>query len=298
MADAATSRGLAPYAAGTLQRAGRPRRVSLPVSARGLAIGLAALAAAAGVAGLVRLAAAPGAPASVQPTDREVAQRAVGRYFALIDEGRGTEFCSAAITSATLDAEGGVYNCATSIDGYVKRIERQTFGAALTDMHLLFYMVNDGIGSHCWSGRPCPRRLYGRWASESASPGIDWRTSSDPRLASSIGAKIVAVVDPRLSSPSRITLYYQASDGRILRASWSTVYGSWRGSVVDTHAGQPFISHVHVLATERTSDTSLVAVVSVRIGTAAPTVEQFQLVEEGGGWRADSWTNVTAALSA
>ena len=296
MADAATSRRLAPYAAGTLQRAGRRhRRVSLRVKAGHL---LAALAVAAGVGGLVRLAAAPGAPESAQPTDLQIAQRAVGRYFAFIDEGRGTEFCSTAITSAALDAEGGIYGCAPSIDGYVKRIQRQTFGAALTDMHLLFYMVNDGIGSHCWSGRPCPRRLYGRWASESASPGVDWRTSSDPRLASTIGTKIVAVVDPRLSSPSRITLYYQASDGRILRASWSTAYGSWRGSVVDTHAGQPFISHVHVLATERTSDTSLVADVSMRIGTGAPTVERFQLVEESGSWRADSWTNITPALTA
>ncbi len=294
MADAATSRGLTPYAP---RRAGRRRSASVRRRANGLLLGLAALAVAAGVAGLVRLAAAPGAAVPVQPSDRQMAQRAVGRYFAFIDQGRGTEFCSEAISAATLDADGGIYNCATAIDGYVKRIQRQTFAAALTDMHVLFYMVDDGIGSHCWTGQPCPRNLYGRWAGESASPGVGWRTSSDPRLASSIGTKIVAVVDPRLSSPDRITLYYQASDGRILRASWSTAFGSWRGSVVDTHAGDPFISHVRVLATRRTSDASLVALVSMRVGTAAPTVEQFQLVDEDGSWRADSWVNVTAALT-
>ncbi|HVP75727.1 MAG TPA: hypothetical protein VMS63_06875 [Gaiellaceae bacterium] len=258
---------------------------------------MAALAAAAGLAGLVRLAATPGPAVPVQPSDRQLAQRAVGRYFAFIDQGRGAEFCSEAISGATLDAEGGIYHCATTIDRYVSQIRRRTFAAALTDMHLLFYMVDDGIGSHCLAGRPCPRNLFARWASESASPQIDWRTGSDPRLASSLGARVVAVVDPRRSSPDRITLYYQAPDGRILRASWSTAFGSWRGSVVDTHAGDPFVSHVRVLATRRTGDSSLVATVSMRVGTAAPTVEQFQLVEEGGSWRADSWVDVTAALS-
>jgi hypothetical protein len=223
-------------------RSGRRRPIYSPMadaatSRNGLLVGLAALAAAAGLAGLVRLGTAPGAAALVQPSDRQIAQRAVDRHFTLVDQGRGSEFCSEAITSATLDAEGGIYSCATAIDDYVKQIQRQTF-AALTDVHLLFYMVDDGIGSHCSTGQPCPRNLYGRWAGESASPGVGWRTSSDPRQASSDGAKIVAVVDPRL-----------------------------------------------------------VAIVSMRVGTATPTVEQFQLVNEGRSWRVDSWMNVTAALT-
>ena len=294
MAAAATPHGLAPTVA---LRAGRRRRPSVRRSAKGLLLGLAAVAATAGAAGVLRLAAAPGPAAPTQPSDRQIARRAVGRYFAFIDEGRGTEFCAGAISAATLEAEGGIYNCATAIDGYVKQIRRRTFASALADMHVLFYMVDDGIGSHCATGRPCPRALYGRWADESASPGVAWRTSSDPRLASSVGGKIVAVVDPRRSSPDRITLYYQAPDGRILRASWSTTFGSWHGSVVDTHAGDPFISHVEVLGARRTTGGSIVADVRLRIGTAAPTVEQFRLVNEDGSWRADSWVDVTAALT-
>jgi len=267
-------------------------------SAKGLLLGLAVLAAAAAVAGLARLASAPGT-ARVRPSgDRLIAQRAVGRYFAFIDEGRGTEFCAEAISSATLEAGGGIYNCATAIDTYVKRIRRAAFPAAVTDMRVLFYMVSDGIGSHCSASRPCPRDRYARWARAFASPGVVWRTGSDPGLASTVGTRIVAVVDPRDTGPDWITLYYQASDGRIFRASWSTTPGSWHGSVVDTHAGDPFISHVHVLATHRTSDGSLVAIVSMRVGTAAPTVEQFRLVNEDGSWRADSWADVTAALAA
>jgi len=261
----------------------------------GLIAVLGALAAATGVAGAVRL----DAPARLHPpTADQIARLTVGRYFTLMNEGRGADFCGEVISSATLDAEGGVYHCAPNIDGYVKRIRRQSFASAVTDLHALFYMVADGIASHCATGRRCPRSRYGGWAGESAPPGVAWRTSSDPRLASTTGNEIVAVVDPRRSSPSWITLYYQAADGQILRASWSTATGSWRGSVVDTHEGRSFISGVQVLSAQRAADGSIVADVGIRVGTAPATVERFRLVREGGTWRADTWTDVTSALVA
>jgi hypothetical protein len=268
---------------------------------RTAAIGLLiALGATAAVIVPMRLDAAPvpAAAAAAQPSEGQIAQRTIDRYFTLIDQSRGTTFCNEAVTATTVYAEGGVFRCAARIDGYVKSIQRRTFAAAVTDMHLLFYMVSDGIGSHCWAGRRCPQQLYGRWAEESAAPPVSWRTSSNPRAASSLDGKVVAVVDPRRSNPKRITLYYQASDGRILRASWSTAFGAWRGSVVDTHAGDPFISDTRVLATWKTHDGALVALVSMRLGTAAPIVERFRLVNENGSWRADSWANVTNSLTA
>ena len=265
------------------------------------AIGLLiALGATAAVIVPMRLDAAPvpAATAAAPPSEGQIAQRTIDRYFALIDQSRGTTFCNEAVTATTVYAEGGVFSCVRRIESYVKAIRRRTFAAAMTDMHLLFYMVSDGIGTHCSVGRRCPQRLYGRWAEESAAPPVSWRTSSNPRAASSLDGKVIAVVDPRRSNPSRITLYYQASDGRILRASWSTAFGTWRGSVVDTHAGNPFISDTHVLATWTADDGSIVALVSMRLGTAARIVERFRLVKENGSWRADSWANVTSSLTA
>jgi hypothetical protein len=232
-----------------------------------------------------------------RPGETQLAQRTLSRYFALIDAGRGADFCSTAITSATLAAGGGVYRCAAKIDAYVRRIHRTTFPAAVLDLEALFYEVDDGSESHCTPGGACPRSRYVVWAREAADTGVSWKAGSDPHLARSVDGRVVAVVDPARSSPSWITLYYQAPDGRILRASWSTARGSWRGSVVDTHAGWPFISHVRVLATRRLPDGSLSAFASARIGTADPVLERFRLVREGGRLRADTWVNVTDAFT-
>jgi hypothetical protein len=232
------------------------------------------------------------------PTDRQIAQRAVSRYFSLLNEGRGPEFCSEAITSTTLAAQGGIYACAPNISGYVKRLERQTYSATLQDLHYLFYMVADGIVLHCRAAHPCPSSLYGRWANLTSPGEVEWRTSTDPNLASSMGARVRAVVDPLQSTPARITLYYQAWDGRILKASWSTKPFGWHGSVVDTHAGVPFISGIHVVGTSRRGPDTLVARVSIRTGTGPPALEEFRLVYEGGRWRADTWRRGTALPAA
>jgi hypothetical protein len=233
-------------------------------------------------------------PAAPRPTDRQIAQHTVSRYFSLLNGGQGSQFCSQAITPTTLAAEGDIYACATDISGYVKRLERKTYDATLQDMHYLFYMVADGIVLHCRTAHPCPSSRYGRWANEISPGEVDWRTGTDPRLASSMGKKVRAVVDPTASTPQRITLYYQAWDGRILRASWSTEPFGWQGSVVDTHAGVPFISHVRVLGTSRRGPATIVARVSIRTGTGPPTMEEFRLVRQHGRWRADTWHAGTA----
>lgn len=232
------------------------------------------------------------------PTDRQIAERTLSRYFALLNEGRGSEFCSRAITSTTLEAEGGIYSCAPNISGYVKRLERESYSATLQDLHYLFYMVADGINLHCRGARPCPSSKYGRWANLSSPGEVDWLTGSNPSLASSTGAKVRAVVDPLESNPARITLYYQAWDGRILRASWSTKPFGWHGSVVDTHAGVPFISDLRVVSTSRRGPGTIVARVSIRTGTRPPTLEEFRLVRENDRWRADTWRNGTALPAA
>jgi hypothetical protein len=238
------------------------------------------------------------ATAAVRPTDRQIAERTLTRYFSLLNEGRGSEFCSQAITATTLAAEGGIYACAPNISAYVKRLERRTYGATLQDLHYLFYMVADGIVLHCRGAHPCPSSKYGLWANL-VSPGeVDWRTGSDPGLASSMGAKVRAVVDPLESTPARITLYYQAWDGRILRASWSTKPFGWHGSVVDTHAGVPFISGVRVVSTTRRGPDTIVARVSMRTGTGRPALEEFRLVRVGGLWRADTWRRGTTLPAA
>jgi hypothetical protein len=216
----------------------------------------------------------------------------VNRYFARLNGGRGAAFCTGSITSTTLRAEGGLARCTASIDGYVNRLRKQTYALTLQSMHYLFTMVSGGISLHCTGTDACPSWAYGTWASELYSDEVVWVTSSDAGLASSLGRKVVAVVDPRASNPSWITLYFQAWDGRILRASWSTRPGSWRGSVVDTHAGGPFVSHVHVVATQRTAPDTIVALVSLRVGTSPRTWESFHLVHENGAWRADTWRQV------
>jgi hypothetical protein len=225
------------------------------------------------------------------------AQAAVSRYFALIDDGRGTDFCYTAITSDVLEAQGGLFRCAKSIDTYVTTIRRRSYPTTLLEMKTLFYMVSDGITTHCAPDAACPRARFGAWAAEAGAPGVTWRTSSDPATATTLGDKVVAVVDPIRSSAKWITLYYQATDGRILRARWSTKPGSWNGSVVDTHAGTPFISGVRVVATSTQPDGSIDAWVRLRVGTAPVSVEQFHLVREGGTLRADSWVDVTAAAT-
>jgi hypothetical protein len=238
------------------------------------------------------------AHAVAPPTTRQIAQRTLTSYFALLNEGRGSEFCSEAITSATLNAEGGLYACATNIAHYVERLERESYSATLQDLHYLFYMVADGIVLHCKTARSCPASQYGRWANL-VSPGeVDWRTGSNPSLASSMGAKVRAVVDPSASNPGWITLYYQAWDGRILKASWSTKPFGWRGSVVDTHAGIPFISDVQVVETSRRGPGSIVARVMMRTGTGPRRLEEFHLVRQNGRWRADTWHTGTSLPAA
>ena len=122
------------------------------------------------------------------PTDAEIARRTIVRYFTLLDEGRGAEFCSSAISAATLRRQGSLYRCAAHISAYVRGLERRSFGATLQNLHILFMMVSDGIGLHCDQGRACPSSKYGRWAKETAPPGVVWRTADDPSLASSTGA--------------------------------------------------------------------------------------------------------------
>lgn len=234
------------------------------------------------------------AHATAQPTARQIAQHTLTRYFALLDQGRGSEFCSEAITSATLEAEGGLYACTTNISHYVERLERESYSATLQDMHYLFYLVANGIVLHCRTAQPCPASQYGRWANL-VSPGeVNWRIGTNPSLASSMGAKVRVVVDPTASNPDWITLYYQAWDGRILKASWSTKLFGWRGSVVDTHAGVPFISDIQVVGTSRRGPDSIVARVMMRTGTSPPRLEEFHLVFENGRWRADTWHTGTS----
>jgi hypothetical protein len=232
---------------------------------------------------------AAGGAAGGPPTDLRVAQQTVGRYFALLDASRGSAFCGESITSATVRAAGGIYNCAASIDGYVRKVERQRYATALENMHYLFSMLSDGITTYCRPGIRCPSSQFARWASKTYPGTVRWRTSTNPRLASSVGSRVVAVVDPR-SSTRWITLYFQASDGRIFRASWSTTFGSWQGSVRDTHAGKPFISDVHVVSAVRIGPDTILARVGLRIGTLPRSYEEFRLVREGGRWRADTWT--------
>jgi hypothetical protein len=237
------------------------------------------------------------AHAVAPPTTRQIAQHALTSYFALLNGGRGAEFCSEAITPATLQAEGGLYACAANITQYVKRLEQESYSATLQDMHYLFYMVADGITLHCKAPRPCPASQYGRWANLVSAGEVDWRTGTDPTAASSMGAKVRAVIDPSASNPHWITLYYQAWDGRILKASWSTKPFGWRGSVVDTHAGLPFISGVQVVGTSRRGPRSIVARVMLRTGTGPRRLEEFHLVLQDGRWRADSWQAGTSLPS-
>jgi hypothetical protein len=251
------------------------------VAAAGLAATAAALALLAGAS----RGAAHAAPAP--PTDRQVAQRTISRYIGFLDSGRGAAFCNDSITATTLRAEGGADRCMATIDGYVKRVEQQGWAQALQSMHYLFMQLSDGIVSNCATGRACPSSEFGRWAMKTYPGEVDWLTGTNPSLASSTGAKVVAVVDPTASSRRRITLYYQAWDGRIFRASWSTTLGSWRGSVVDTHRGTPFLSNIRVLHTTRTGD-ELIADVGMTIGTLTRT-EVFALVREAGSWRVDTW---------
>ena len=235
---------------------------------------------------------APSQARRAAPTAGETAQLSIARYFRLLDEGRGAEFCAEAISAAALHVHGGLYRCAADMSAYVRRLEQRSYAATLQDLHTLFMMVSDGIGIHCLQTRRCPSSSYGRWAKEQAPARVEWRTGADPGLASSVGSHVIAVVDPRHSSPSRITLYYQAWDGRILRASWSTEAGSWNGSVVDTHAGVPFISHVRVLSAVRTGPRRLDARVEIRVGSGPLEQQVFRLVREGSRWRADSWGRV------
>ena len=259
---------------------------------------LAAGAIVAAIAALVALAFATGSGRSAgppPPTDRQIAEVALARYTWLLDTGRGTAFCNGAITAATLEAEGGADRCATTIDGYVHRLEKQGYQSVLLDMHYLFTMLSDGIVDHCPTHAACSSWSYGRWASETYPGEVVWKTGSDPALASSTGRKVVAVVDPA-STTRWITLYYQAWDGRILKARWSTKLGSWRGWVIDTHRGAPFLSHVRVLVTRRIGD-RIVARVSMRVGTM-PMKEQFTLVREAGSWRVDTWRPLPAPPAA
>lgn len=226
------------------------------------------------------------------PSDAQIARRTIARYFRFLDEGRGAEFCSQAISAATLRAQGGLYRCAAKMSGYVRGLERQSFGATLQNLHILFSMVSDGIGIHCDLTGPCPSSRYGRWAQQSAPNSVRWRTAVDPRLATSTSTKVVAVVDPLQSSPSWITLYYQAWDGRILRASWSTETGSWKGSVVDTHTGTPFVSLLGTANVSRSGPQTMVVHARIRVGTEPSQLEEFRLVQEGTGWRADTWRTV------
>ena len=231
------------------------------------------------------------------PSDLQRAQRAVNRYFTAMNEGDGLAFCGTAVSAAVRESEGGIYHCVAKMDGYVAGIRKRALPAAVFDLQALFSMVSNGITTHCGLAGSCPVDRFALWATEFAGPGVTWRMGTDPRLASSVGSDVVAVVDPALSSAKWITLYYQAPDGQILRASWSTAPGSWRGSVVDTHAGRPLLSDVHVLAARAMRDGSIDATVSLRVGTA-PTVEQFRLVVQNGMLRADSWVDVTATLTA
>lgn len=269
-----------------------------PTSTRAAAAWLAGIAAAVGMVGFVAVAGRSHASRPAAPTDRQIAQRAVGTYFARLDGGRGDAFCAHSITSTTLRAEGGLGRCTASIDGYVKRMQRQSYALTLQSMHYLFTMLSDGINLHCIGTTPCQSWHYGTWASESYPDEVVWVTSTDPSLASSLGPRVVAVVDPRASSPRRLTLYYQAWDGRILRASWSTELGSWRGSVVDTHAGGPFISRVRVVTARRTAPNTMVALVSLRVGTSPRSWESFRLAREDGIWRADAWRRVAGPPAA
>lgn len=230
-------------------------------------------------------------------SDEQIAQRVLDRYFALLNSGDGARFCTEAISSAALAAQHDVGACSAAVSGYVAAVRRRTFAAALQDMHSLFYEVADAVGSHCAPSGPCSSADFAGWAEQSAPGAVVWLSGSDPRLASSSGGKVVAVVDPRRSDRRRITLYYQAPDGRILRASWRTTAGSWQGSVVDTRAGEPFVSRVSVVAAWRLGG-AIVADVDITVGTAAPSLQEFRLVEDGGTWRADSWSAAAGALAA
>jgi len=262
------------------------------IRGRALAAAFVVAATALGALGSTASAATPAGPSELRQ-----AQLAVNRYFGSMDEGRGLAFCTTAISTAAREAEGGIARCAAKMDGYVAGIRRRALPAAIADLQALFYMVSSGITTHCTGAAPCPVARYGRWAREFAAPGVTWRTGSNPRLASTVGPDVVAVVDPVRSSAAWLTLYYQAPDGRILRGSWSTAPGSWRGSVVDTHAGEPFVSDVRVLAARVMPDGSIEATVSLRVGTT-PTAERFRLVHENGTLRADSWADVTSSVTA
>jgi len=258
---------------------------------------VAAALAAAATAGLGSTASTAADHRVVAPSDLRQAQRAVSRYFTSMDEGHGLAFCATAISAAALEAQGGIDRCVAKMDRYVSGIRRRALPAAILDLQALFYMVSSGVTTHCDGAGSCPVARYGLWARAFTAPGVTWRIGTDPRLASTIGADVVAVVDPRASSPNWITLYYQVPDGRILRASWSTTPGSWRGSVVDTHAGEPFVSGWRVLAARTLPDGSIDATVSMRVGTT-PTVERFRLVRENGALRADGWVDVTSSVTA
>ena len=234
--------------------------------------------------------------AAAVPSALGIAQSTVGRYFAQLDEGRGAAFCGGSLTAATLAAEGGIHRCIANIDGYVKRVEHAGYPAALLDMEALFYDVADGVESHCPGRSACPSSSFGRWANEAAQNFEVWRTGSDPRRASNAGRTVV--VDPAGSNTHWITLYYQAVDGRIFKARWSTVYGSWRGSVVDTHAGPPWISRVAVTSARLLADGSIRADVAFTVGTAPRSFEDFRLVREGGAWRADTWKTKSGGVAA
>jgi hypothetical protein len=260
---------------------------------------LVATAAAAAVAIVLpgTVGASSGRSAPAAPSARISAQQTVSRYFALLNAGNGTAFCTGSITTATLRAEGGLAGCIASSGGYVERMRKATYALTLQKLHYLFTMLSDGINLHC-DAKPCPSWHFGTWAGETYPGEVEWVTSTDPKLASSMGRKVVAVVDPAASSTSWITLYFQAWDGRILRASWSTKPFGWRGSVVDTHAGGPLISNVRVVTAERTAPNTIVALVSMRVGTSPRSWESFHLVREDGRWRADTWRVVAGPPAA
>jgi hypothetical protein len=255
--------------------------------------------AAAGLAAAALALPASGSGSAARPSsDRLLAEQTISRYFALLNAGRGTKFCTGSITAATLRAEGGLAGCIRSSGGYVKRMRTQTYALTLQNMHYLFTQLSDGINLHCRAGAQCPSWHFATWATATYPGEIDWVTSTDAGLASSTGRKVVAVVDPARSSTHRITLYYQAWDGRILRASWSTKAGGWYGTVVDTHAGRPLITGVNIVTVRRTGPDAIVALVSLRVGILPRTWESFHLVREGGRWRADTWIQVAGPPAA
>ena len=221
------------------------------------------------------------------PADPQaVAQESLALYFKLINQGEGSAFCAEAVTAAFVANAGGPASCASGIDDYVKTSKQQAWAGAVEDMHYLFYQVQDGVDSHCRAKAPCSPRLFARWANAEAQGEIRWISSSDPRQAIERSSKPIAVVDPRRSTRKAITIYYQASDNRVLRARWATSWGSWRGSVSNTGLGEPFIARVQVLSATVQPDGSILAQTSFRTG-GSDQIKDFTLRLEDGSWRSD-----------